>query len=218
MQIREHVVHPRLTHYVRLLWSLDSPSLDPGTMPARIVPDGIVEVVFQTGTPWSMRFGNEPFAPQPQAFAILRRVVRSNCVRRAAILPSWRCAFIRGAPASFWVCRLRRSATPRSRSTSCGDVRRRCSRSASSRARPRPRAWRSSKRFCSISSIDTNGTTSVHWFEPSGRARAGCASTDYGGNSEWENAGSSERSPERSGRAPLTRVNRASFRYAHLIR
>ena len=41
-------------------------------MPARIVPDGIVEVVFQTGTPWSMRFGNEPFAPQPQAFAILQ--------------------------------------------------------------------------------------------------------------------------------------------------
>ena len=70
MRYREFVPHPLLRPYIKLIWtlSLDQPA-DFGR-PWKIAPDGIVEVVFQFGIPFSLRYPGESFERLPGSFAI----------------------------------------------------------------------------------------------------------------------------------------------------
>lgn len=72
MEIRQHSIHPRLAPFVRLVWSMEADLPGEALAPERVLPDGIVEVVFHVGEPWVMRFGDGPLATQPRAFAILQ--------------------------------------------------------------------------------------------------------------------------------------------------
>jgi len=70
--MRYHQRRPRapLDRFVRLIWSLEIG--DPAVFgpPERIVPDGIVEIVFHLETPFGMRFAGGPVDRQPAAFAL----------------------------------------------------------------------------------------------------------------------------------------------------
>ena len=62
--------NPRLARYIRLIWSLELDRAEAFGPPQRIVPDGIVEVVFHYGAPFSMRYAGETFLRQPASFAV----------------------------------------------------------------------------------------------------------------------------------------------------
>ena len=70
MRYREFVPHPLLRPYIKLIWtlSLDQPAAF--GRPWKIAPDGIVEVVFQFGIPFSLRYPGESFERLPGSFAI----------------------------------------------------------------------------------------------------------------------------------------------------
>ncbi len=70
MRDREIVPCPQLRPYVRLIWllELDDPA-DFGP-PARITPDGVLEVVFHYQMPFDCRYAGEDFAPQPRSVAV----------------------------------------------------------------------------------------------------------------------------------------------------
>jgi AraC-like DNA-binding protein len=70
MRYREFPVDPRLAPYVRLIWLLDIDDPADFGPPERVMPDGIVEVVFPYGAPLGIRFAGEPFAPHASSFAV----------------------------------------------------------------------------------------------------------------------------------------------------
>src|ERR1041384_5892770 len=60
-------VHDALAPYVRLVWAMESSDAAAFGSPERIVPDGVVELVFHFGVPFDMRYAGERFARQPIA-------------------------------------------------------------------------------------------------------------------------------------------------------
>lgn len=61
---------PALEHHVQLFTVLELDAQAPPEPPQRIVPDGIVEIVFHYGAPFAMRHAGEGFVVQPTSFAI----------------------------------------------------------------------------------------------------------------------------------------------------
>jgi AraC-like DNA-binding protein len=67
---REFRPDRQLAPYVRLIWSLELDDSPESAPPERVLPDGIVELVFHYRTPFEMRFDGEPFATQPRSFGV----------------------------------------------------------------------------------------------------------------------------------------------------
>ena len=70
MRIREFAIHPELRPFVRSIWQIDIDDAATFGQPWRIVPDGIVELVFNYHKPFALRFGNGQYATLPASFAI----------------------------------------------------------------------------------------------------------------------------------------------------
>jgi AraC-like DNA-binding protein len=73
---------PHSRHHVRLIWSLEIDDVRTFGPPERIVPDGIVEVIFHHGTPFDMRYDGEPFMRQP-TIAVVSQTRRFSEIRPA---------------------------------------------------------------------------------------------------------------------------------------
>jgi AraC-like DNA-binding protein len=63
-------IDPALAPYVRLIWTLEVDHPAAFGAPERIVPDGIVEVVFHYGTPFDQRVGQGAFVRQPRTLVV----------------------------------------------------------------------------------------------------------------------------------------------------
>ena len=63
-------VHPTLSPYVQLIWTLDVDLPASFGAAERIVPDGIVEAIFHYRTPFNMRYGLAPFSRQPTSLVV----------------------------------------------------------------------------------------------------------------------------------------------------
>lgn len=72
MRYTEHAPHPALSRHVRLIWSLELDAPSGASVIERIVPDGVVEIVFHYRTPFAMRFSGDRVVTQAQSFAILQ--------------------------------------------------------------------------------------------------------------------------------------------------
>jgi len=70
--LRVHEVRPAppLDRVVQCLWTLELDAAGAWGPPERILPDGIVEVVFHHAEPFRMRFDGEAFARQERAFTV----------------------------------------------------------------------------------------------------------------------------------------------------
>ncbi|MEZ5289804.1 MAG: helix-turn-helix domain-containing protein [Vicinamibacterales bacterium] len=72
MQYAEHPVHRALAPYVRVIWSFDWNAAPTAVAPERVMPDGVVELIFHYRTPFSMQLGDGPATRQPTSFALLQ--------------------------------------------------------------------------------------------------------------------------------------------------
>ena len=67
---REFAPHPFLRPYVKLIWAFESDEPEVFGPPDRILPDGIVELVFHYGDPFRIRFGESAEEIQPRSSAV----------------------------------------------------------------------------------------------------------------------------------------------------
>lgn len=81
-------VDPCLAPFVRLIWTLETSGPVAFGPPERILPDGVVEVIFHYGTPFDMRFRDENFTGQPASFLV------SQTGRFLDLRPAGRSGFI----------------------------------------------------------------------------------------------------------------------------
>jgi AraC-like DNA-binding protein len=88
MILREFPPDPRLARDVKLLWTLEEERLPGRPSTERILPDGLVEVVFHFRDPFLMRREGETFARQPPSFAV------SMTERFLEMRPSGRSGFV----------------------------------------------------------------------------------------------------------------------------
>ncbi|HSR68238.1 MAG TPA: helix-turn-helix domain-containing protein [Acidobacteriota bacterium] len=88
MHFRELVPRPQLRPYVRLIWVLEVDQAESFGSPERVVPDGLVEVVFHWRTPLVCRYDGEEFARQPRSVAV------SQTRRFVEFRPEGACGFI----------------------------------------------------------------------------------------------------------------------------
>ncbi|MFQ5525227.1 MAG: helix-turn-helix domain-containing protein [Thermoanaerobaculia bacterium] len=88
MRVREFAVHPELRPFVRSVWSLETEAQASTILPIRIVPDGVVELVFHYRAPFAMRFADGSFEIQPRSFAVsqIRRFVEIRPQGRGGFL------------------------------------------------------------------------------------------------------------------------------------
>ncbi len=70
MRYEEFPIDPRLAPYVRLIWQLEIDRPADFGAPERVMPDGIVEIVFPYRAAFDLRFAGEPFRTQAESFAI----------------------------------------------------------------------------------------------------------------------------------------------------
>ena len=70
MRYEEFPIDPRLAPYVRLIWQLEIDRPADFGAPERVMPDGIVEIVFPYRAAFDLRFAGEPFRTQAGSFAI----------------------------------------------------------------------------------------------------------------------------------------------------
>jgi AraC-like DNA-binding protein len=73
MKSIEFAPSPRLQPYVQLLWCLELDAPGDFGPPARIAPDGIVELVVQYGEPMEVRFAQAPFVRQPRSSLVVQK-------------------------------------------------------------------------------------------------------------------------------------------------
>ncbi len=64
MRYEEFPIDPRLAPYVRLIWHLEIDRPADFGPPERVMPDGIVEIVFPYRAAFDLRFAGEPFRAQ----------------------------------------------------------------------------------------------------------------------------------------------------------
>lgn len=88
MRSRELLPCPRLRPYVRQFWILELEDPVAFGPPERIVPDGLLEVVFHYRTPLICRYDGERFEPQPRSVAVsqTRRFLEIRPVRETGLL------------------------------------------------------------------------------------------------------------------------------------
>lgn len=77
-----------LRPYVRLIWVLEVDQADSFGSPERVLPDGLVEVVFHWRTPLVCRYDGEEFTRQPRSIAV------SQTRRFVEFRPQGACGFI----------------------------------------------------------------------------------------------------------------------------
>ncbi len=70
MFYEEYRTSPPLNQYVQLIWLMRNELPGPLPPPERIVADGIVELVFHFGTPFTTRFRDGPPLPEPTSYVI----------------------------------------------------------------------------------------------------------------------------------------------------
>lgn len=68
MAYHEYPVRDPLASYIQTIWAMESESKEDGYSRTRIVPDGIVEIIFHYGEPCNTYQDNEKFL-QPNSFA-----------------------------------------------------------------------------------------------------------------------------------------------------
>jgi len=88
MEYREFQPHPRLRPWVALIWTFELDDRLGFGPPERILPDGIVELIFHWGDPFMMAFAGEAPARQPRSFAL------AQTRRFVEIAPAGRSGFI----------------------------------------------------------------------------------------------------------------------------
>ena len=70
VRYEEFAPSPRLTPWIRLIWTLEFDDPRSFAPPERILPDGIVEAIFHWNVPFTTAFGGGAAAKQPHSFAI----------------------------------------------------------------------------------------------------------------------------------------------------